>query len=52
MAKRLNEWESQSPGTKSTMLRALSHVRPSHLLDADLFDFEGLAPQGQDADVP
>ena len=36
MAKRLNEWESQSPGTKSTMLRALSHVRPSHLLDACL----------------
>ena len=52
MAKRLNEWESQSPGTKSTMLRALSHVRPSHLLDEALFDFEGLTPQGQDADVP
>jgi len=52
MAKRLNEWEHQSPGTKSTMLRALSHVRPSHLLDEDLFDFGELTPQGQDADVP
>ena len=46
MAKRLQEWEAQSPGTKSTMLRALSHVRPSHLLDRDLFDFKELTPQG------
>ena len=52
MARRLQEWEQQAPGTKTSMLKALSQVRPSHLLDKDLFDFEGLTPQGDDADVP
>lgn len=52
MAKRLNEWEAAKPGTKGSMLRALSHVRPSHLLDGRVFDFEGLTQQGDDPDVP
>lgn len=52
MAKRLQEWEQQAPGTKASMLKALSQVRPSHLLDGELFDFKGLTPQGNDADVP
>lgn len=52
MAKRLQEWEAQAPGTKASMLKALSQVRPSHLLDRDLFNFEGLTPQGDDGDVP
>ncbi len=52
MARRLQEWEAQAPGTKASMLKALSQVRPSHLLDKELFDFEGLTPQGNDADVP
>lgn len=52
MAKRLQEWETQAPGTKASMLKALSQVRPSHLLDRELFDFKGLAPQGRDRDVP
>lgn len=40
----LDEWERKSPGKRQVMARALSTVRPSHLLDADLFDFAGLAP--------
>lgn len=52
MARRLQEWEAQAPGTKASMLKALSQVRPSHLLDKELFDFEGLTPQGRDMDVP
>ncbi|WP_034388951.1 tRNA 2-thiocytidine(32) synthetase TtcA [Hellea balneolensis] len=52
MAKRLEEWEQQAPGTKASMLKALSQVRPSHLLDGELFDFEGITPQGDDKDVP
>ena len=52
MARRLQEWEAQAPGTKASMLKALSQVRPSHLLDKELFDFEGLTPQGDDRDVP
>lgn len=38
----LNEWEKRSPGKRQTMARALSHVRPSHLMDGELFDFPGL----------
>jgi tRNA 2-thiocytidine biosynthesis protein TtcA len=30
------------PGRKDTMLRALGHANPSHLLDPKLFDFSGL----------
>ncbi len=52
MGQRLREWEAQAPGTKASMMRALSHVRPSHLLDTEFFDFQALTPQGDDSDVP
>lgn len=52
MGQKLREWEAKSPGTKASMMRALSHIRPSHLLDTDMFDFQALSPQGDDADVP
>lgn len=38
----LDEWESNSPGRRQVMYRALMNARPSHLLDANLFDFAGL----------
>ena len=38
----LAEMEQRFPGRKDTMLRALSNVAPSHLLDPNLFDFAGL----------
>jgi tRNA 2-thiocytidine biosynthesis protein TtcA len=38
----LDEWEKRNPGKRQVMARALSHVRPSHLIDAELFDFAGL----------
>ncbi|MEO1746755.1 MAG: tRNA 2-thiocytidine(32) synthetase TtcA [Pseudomonadota bacterium] len=34
--------ERKMPGRKDTMLRALAHARPSHLLDRNLFDFASL----------
>jgi tRNA 2-thiocytidine biosynthesis protein TtcA len=37
--------ETRMPGRMDTMIRALGQVRPSHLLDRDLFDFASLAPQ-------
>ncbi len=39
----LADIERRMPGRKDTMLRALAHVTPSHLLDPALFDFSGLA---------
>lgn len=39
----LREWERQSPGRVEQVFRSLQRVRPSHLADRDLYDFEGLA---------
>lgn len=39
----LEDMERKMPGRKDTMIRALANVRPSHLLDRNLFDFAGLA---------
>ena len=39
MKKMLNDIEAKMPGRKDTMIRALTNVRPSHLLDKKLFDF-------------
>lgn len=45
----LDEWERRSPGRRNLMFRALMNVRPSHLVDPQLFDFAGLWPQGRAA---
>jgi tRNA 2-thiocytidine biosynthesis protein TtcA len=38
----LREWEKRYPGRVETMLNSLCHVRPSHLLDREIFDFDRL----------
>ena len=40
----LKAWEKAEPGRISSILRALTDVRPSQLLDRKLFDFAGLKP--------
>ncbi|NHK28611.1 tRNA 2-thiocytidine(32) synthetase TtcA [Parvularcula flava] len=45
MKQLLDEWERKSPGRKETIFRALSHVKPGHMLDPALFDFSGLDPR-------
>ncbi len=56
----LADIEARMPGRKDSMIRALTNVRPSHLLDKKLFDFAGLSvdqnkaaerPIGFDEDV-
>ena len=42
----LREWQRRYPGRVESIARALSDVRPSHLLDRHLFDFAGLRPGG------
>jgi tRNA 2-thiocytidine biosynthesis protein TtcA len=44
MKQLLREWEKRHPGRVETMLNSLKHVRTSHLLDRDAFDFDRLPP--------
>ncbi|MEL7041092.1 MAG: tRNA 2-thiocytidine(32) synthetase TtcA [Pseudomonadota bacterium] len=46
MKRLLDEWESRKPGVRQVMARALATVRPSHLHDPRVFDFQNLNPGG------
>ena len=41
----LDQWERNSPGRRAVMFKALRNVRPSHLVDGQLFDFMSLQPE-------
>jgi tRNA 2-thiocytidine biosynthesis protein TtcA len=41
----IDELQSEIPGIRDSMMAALGHVIPSHLLDASLFDFNALTAQ-------
>jgi tRNA 2-thiocytidine biosynthesis protein TtcA len=43
VAEMLAQWEKRHPGRIESITRALTEVRPSHLLDRKLYDFSGLA---------
>lgn len=43
----LGDIEKRMPGRKDTMIRALTNIRPSHLLDHNLFDFGSLVVNNQ-----
>ena len=47
----LKAWEKEEPGRIQSILRALTEVRPSQLLDRKLFDFAGLKPSPTPASV-
>ena len=46
----LIEWQTRYPGRVENIFNALARVTPSHLMDADLFDFASLHASGR-ADI-
>ncbi len=42
----LRDWERRHPGRSDSMLRAMGHVVPSHLMDRNLYPFTTLQPGG------
>lgn len=50
----LQDWDKRFPGRIESMATSLQNITPSHLADADLFDFKGLTTQSgpfQDGDT-
>jgi tRNA 2-thiocytidine biosynthesis protein TtcA len=43
----MHQWERQYPGRTETMFTALQNVVPSHLMDAQRFDFKNIQLTGQ-----
>jgi len=48
----LTEWDRMFPGRVENIARSLKHTSPSHLADAALFDFAGLATPQEAGSIP
>lgn len=46
MSAMLKEWDKKHPGRIENMFTALQNIVPSHLMDARLYDFQGLQATG------
>lgn len=47
----LRTWEKEDPSRVDNIFRSLQNSNPSHLLDANLYDFKGLSSQTTEGDV-
>lgn len=47
----LNQWDKQFPGRIETIFKSLSNIKPSQLMDANLFDFESLSQTDKPLDA-
>ncbi|MBU3633249.1 tRNA 2-thiocytidine(32) synthetase TtcA [Polynucleobacter sp. AP-Feld-500C-C5] len=42
MKEMLRDWEKKHPGRVENLFRSMHHIVPSHLMDGEAFDFQGL----------
>lgn len=47
----LNQWDKQFPGRIETIFKSLSNIKPSQLMDPNLFDFESLSQTDKPLDA-
>jgi len=47
----LNQWDRDYPGRIETIFNSMKNIRPSHLLDKSLFDFESLTQSEEIAEL-
>jgi tRNA 2-thiocytidine biosynthesis protein TtcA len=40
--KMIKDWDEEFPGRSSSIFNSLKQIKPSHLLDSDLFDFKAI----------
>ena len=43
----LQEWEKRHPGRVESIFRSLAHIRPSHLMDANFYNFAAVQATGE-----
>ena len=43
----LQEWEKRHPGRVESIFRSLANIRPSHLMDAGMYDFAAVRASGE-----
>ena len=46
VSRMLADWDKKYPGRAWNVFKSLSNIAPSHLMDRNLFNFEGLKPDG------
>lgn len=47
----IKDWEAEFPGRSSSIFNALKNIKPSHLLDVNLFDFMALEERVNDSEA-
>lgn len=40
--KMIKDWDEEFPGRSTSIFNSMKNIKPSHLLDAELFDFKGI----------
>ena len=52
MKKMLTGWDREFPGRVETIFNSLKNIRPSQLLDLNMFDFESLSQVDNEREIP